>query len=246
MKQNRSLGRHVRSDRNNFQGCLAINYYEAVTHCLKQFYSCTVSARKDRPLRTSNALGSTMLLLAVSFVGANAFAQATTWKIDPSHSGVEFQIKHLGVSTVRGSFSHPAGIVMLDEKDMTKSHVDATIDATTVNTNEAKRDEHLKSPDFFNVAQFPRLTFKSTSVGTVDGKLQMVGNLTIAGVTKPVTLLLDGPAPPQKGMGGAIVSGFSATGTLSRKDFNFGSKYGSPVLGDEVKFTIDLEIAKQP
>lgn len=197
-------------------------------------------------MRTSNALRFATLLLAASFARTAASAQTTSWKIDPSHSGVEFQIKHLGVSTVRGSFSHPSGVVILDEKDMSKSHVDATIDATTVNTNEAKRDDHLKSADFFNVAQFPKLTFKSTSVKTVDGKLQMIGDLTLAGVSKPVTLLLDGPAPPQKGMGGATVSGFSATGTLSRKDFNFGSKYGSPVLGDEVKFTIDLEMAKQP
>ena len=188
---------------------------------------------------------SAALLFSTILVAAAGFAQTSTWKIDPTHSGVEFQIKHLGVSTVRGSFSHPTGVIHLDEKDITQSHVDATIDAATVNTNEGKRDEHLKSPEFFNVAQFPTLAFKSTSLVKVGGKLKMTGELTLAGVTKPVTLLVDGPAAPQKGMNGGLVSGFSATGSLSRKDFNFGSKYGAPALGDEVKFTIDIEMDKQ-
>jgi polyisoprenoid-binding protein YceI len=89
------------------------------------------------------------------------------------------------------------------------------------------------------------MTFKSTSVSNSGGKLQMTGDLTLAGVTKPVTLMLDGPAAPQKGMGGKTISGFSATGTIHRSDFNFGQKYTSPMLGDDVKFTIDIEMDKQ-
>ncbi len=191
-----------------------------------------------------------MIRTAAMLVGAGissitAHAQTSTWKIDPVHSGVEFQIKHLGVSTVHGSLARPAGVIHLDDHDITRSAVEATIPADSVNTNDAQRDTHLKSPDFFNVAQFPTLTFKSTSLKKLDGKLQMTGDLTLAGVTKSVTLTLDGPAAPQKGMHGEIVSGFSATGTLSRKDFNFGQKYGPPALGDDVKITIDIEMDKQ-
>ncbi len=175
-----------------------------------------------------------------------AFAQASTWTIDPAHSGVEFSIKHLGVSTVRGSFSGVNGTVVWDEKNVGASKVDATIDTKTVSTGQEKRDEHLKSPDFFDVNQYPTMTFKSTSVRrNGDGKLQIDGELKLGGQTKPVTLDVDGPAAPQKGMGGKLVSGFSATGTIKRSDFNFGQKYGAPMLGDEVKFTIDLEVGKQ-
>lgn len=186
-----------------------------------------------------------LLPVAAMIVAFPVQAQTSTWKIDPVHSGVNFEILHLAVAHVRGSFSHPTGVIHLDEKDITKSTVEATIDTTTVNTNEAKRDEHLKSAEFFDVAKFPTLTFKSTSFTKVGGKLQMTGNLTLDGVTKPVTLEVDGPAAPQKGMQGGIVSGFSASGTLHRSDFNFGSKYGAPILGNDVKFTIDIEMDKQ-
>ena len=179
------------------------------------------------------------LLLALPIV-----AQSSTWTIDSAHSGVEFQIKHLGVSTVRGSFSGVTGTLVWNEKDVSQAHVEAIVDAKTVSTGQEKRDEHLKSPDFFDVAKYPTLTFKSTSVKrSADHKLQIIGDLTLGGQTKPVTLDVDGPATPQKGMQGKLVSGFSATGTIKRKDFNFGQKYGEPVLADEVKFTIDLEVS---
>lgn len=190
------------------------------------------------------ATGAAVLLAGLAVPAA--FAQASTWTIDPAHSGVEFSIKHLGVSTVRGSLSGVTGTVVWDDKNVGASHVEAVIDAKTVNTGQEKRDEHLKSPDFFDVNQYPTLTFKSTSVKrNGDGKLQIVGDLKLGGQTKPVTLDVDGPAAPQKGMGGKTVSGFSATGTLKRSDFNFGQKYSAPMLSDEVKFTIDLEVAKQ-
>lgn len=179
-----------------------------------------------------------------SLAAGSALAQVSSWKIDSSHSGVEFKIRHLGVSNVNGSFSKVAGTVELDETTITNSKVDATIDATTVNTNEAGRDKHLSGPEFFDIAKYPTMTFKSTSVFKENGKLKMTGNLTLGGQTKPVTLEVDGPAAPQKGMHGGMVSGFSATGHLSRKEFNFGQKYGEPVLGDDVKFTIDIEMSK--
>jgi len=196
-------------------------------------------------MKSLHTLRSAALLVAASLVAAVGSAQTSTWKIDPVHSGVEFRILHLGVSHVSGSFSKVTGIVKLDEKEISHSSVEASIDVSTVNTNEPKRDDHLKSPEFFNLAQFPTITFRSTSLSKVGGKLQLTGDLTLAGVTKPVTLAVDGPAAPQKGMGGSTVSGFSATGTISRKDFNFGQKYTPPMLGDDVTFTIDIEMAKQ-
>jgi len=143
----------------------------------------------------------TAALSALLLTGASALAQSS-WTIDTNHSQVNFQIRHLGVSTVRGSLSGVTGTVVWDEKDPSKSSVEATIDAKTVSTNNEKRDAHLKSPDFFNVDKFPTLTFKSTSVTRAAGKLQVIGDLTLAGVTKSVTLDVDGPTPPQKGMGG--------------------------------------------
>ncbi len=185
-----------------------------------------------------------VVMLTAALGATAAHAQATEWKIDPAHSGVDFKIRHLGVSNVNGSFSKVTGTVYLDDKDLTKSKVEAAIDTTTVNTNEAARDKHLSTPEFFDTAKYPTMTFKSTSVFREGSKLKMTGDLTLAGVTKPVTLELDGPAAPQKGQRGGMVSGFSATGSLSRKDFNFGQKYGAPVLGDDVKFTIDIEMDK--
>jgi len=180
------------------------------------------------------------LLLAGTFGATVASAQNPNWTIDKNHTQVNFQITHAAVSTVRGSISNITGTVVWDEKNLSNSSVTATIDATTVSTNNEARDKHLKSPDFFNVEKFPTLTFKSTSVTRTNGKLQVIGDLTLAGVTKSVTLDVDGPTPPVKGMHG-LVMGFSATGVIKRSDFNFGQKFTAPLLGDDVKFTIDIE-----
>ena len=169
-----------------------------------------------------------------------------TWHIDPAHSSANFTIRHMGVSTVHGSLTGIKGDVIWDAADVSHSKVNATIDANTVNTDNTQRDTHLKSADFFNVQQYPTLTFASTQVQRAsDGKLQITGNLTLAGQTHPITLNVDGPATPQKGMHGGLVSGFSASGTLSRKEFNFGQKFSEPMLGDTVTFTIDLEMDQQ-
>jgi polyisoprenoid-binding protein YceI len=188
----------------------------------------------------------TAALSALLLTGVSAFAQssASTWTIDKNHTQVNFAITHMGVSTVRGSISGVTGTIVWDDKNPSKSSVEETIDATTVSTNNDNRDKDLKSPNFFNVEKFPTLTFKSTSVSGANGKLQVVGDLTLAGVTKSVTLTVDGPTAPQKGMGGKTVIGLSGTGTLKRSDFNFGSKYAAPILGDDVQFTIDVEATK--
>ncbi|MEO8989832.1 MAG: YceI family protein [Acidobacteriaceae bacterium] len=188
---------------------------------------------------------SSFAAVALSMLCAGAYAQTSTWTIDPAHSSTEFKIRHLAVSNVRGTITGVKGAVVLDEKDMTKSTVSATMDTATVNTSNEARDKHLKSEAFFDVEKNPTMTFKSTSVTKTGGKLQLVGNLTLNGVTKPVTLDLEGPSPPQTQKNGKVISGFSASGTLKRSDFNFGSKFPSPILGDDVKLNIDVEIDKQ-
>jgi polyisoprenoid-binding protein YceI len=191
------------------------------------------------------------LFLALAFAGVTLAstgvnAQTSTWKIDTAHSSVNFQVRHLAVSTVRGSIGGVAGLVTLDDKDITKSSVSATMETATVNTGTAKRDEDLKSANYFDVAQKPQILFKSTSVTKVDGKLKLIGDLTLTGVTKSITLDLDGPSAPIKNQRGVMVSGFSASGVLNRKDFDFGTKAtGNAAISDEVKFTIDVEIDKQ-
>ena len=187
------------------------------------------------------------LLLAATLFAAAASAQTSTWKIDPVHSSIEFKVRHMGVSNVRGTFTHPTGTVVLNDKDITKSTVEATIDATSVSTNEAARDKHLKSAAFFDIDKNPTMAFKSTSIYKEGGKLMMKGDLTLAGVTKPVVLTLDGPSAPQTDAKGVTRSGFSASGILSRKDFGFGANAGpaNAAIGDEVSISIDVEMDKQ-
>jgi polyisoprenoid-binding protein YceI len=183
----------------------------------------------------------TAALSALLLTGASAFAQSPNWTIDKNHSQVNFATKHMGVSTVRGSISGITGTIVWDEKDLSKSSVEVTMDTTTVNTNNTARDTDLKSDKFFDVTKYPTMTFKSTSVKRVNGKLQVVGDLTLNGVTKSVTLDVDGPTAPQKGMGGKMVIGLSASGLVKRSDFNFAPKMPTMVVSDEVPFTIDAE-----
>lgn len=188
------------------------------------------------------------LLLALStaalyVAGASAYAQ-TTWTIDPAHSSANFTVRHMSVSNVHGSLGGIKGTVNYNEKDITKSTVEATIDVTSISTGVDGRDKDLKSANYFDVEKFPTMTFKSTSITNNGGKLQLIGDLTLHGVTKSVTLDVDGPAPPQTDAKGKTRSGFSAEGTLHRTDFNIG-KAPASMIGDDIKFSIDVEIDKQ-
>lgn len=174
-----------------------------------------------------------------------AMAQESKWAIDPLHSQAGFEIRHMGISNVRGTIGGIKGEIIWDEKNVSKDSVVADLDMNTVSTQADARDKHLKSPDFFDVAKYPTMHFQSTSVSRDGaGKLKVAGNLTISGVTKPVVLDVDGPVPPQKGMKGTPVSGFSASTTIKRADFNIGQKFAPPMVGDEVKITIDVEMDK--
>ncbi len=182
-----------------------------------------------------------LLLLSASLTQA----QTSTWIPDKAHSGVDFSVLHMSLSQVRGHFGNIEGTIVLDESDITKSTVKVTIDMTTVDTGVAGRDGDLKSPNFFDVAQFPSATFVSTTVVKKGNGLTVSGNLTLHGVTKPVVLQVEGPTGPVPGMDKKSHSGFSATTTISRTAFGIASKYPSAVVGDDVKLTIDLDVAKQ-
>jgi len=174
-----------------------------------------------------------------------AMAQTSTWISDPAHSEVDFTITHLSISNVHGRFGKVAATLAFDQADVTKSTVSAIIDVSTVDTSEDARNNHLKTPDFFDIATFPTATFSSTSVAKSGNGLVVNGNLTLHGVTKPVVLNVEGPTGPVQGMDKKQHSGFSATTTLSRSAFGIGAKFPPAVVGDEVKLSIDLDLAKQ-
>jgi polyisoprenoid-binding protein YceI len=188
-------------------------------------------------------------MLAAAAVGtlllvSPAIATAETYKIDPNHSQVGFSIRHL-FSKVPGKFNTYEGTISVDPKDLSKSVVEVSIDTASIDTGNKDRDSHLQSPDFFDAQKFPKMTFRSTSVvpqGT--NKATMKGDLTMHGVTKPVSLEVEilGMGP---GMGGRKVGGFEAKGKINRQDFgvawNKALEGGGAILGDEVDIAINVE-----
>jgi polyisoprenoid-binding protein YceI len=185
----------------------------------------------------------------LALTAAAASAQVSKWQIDPAHSEADFTIKHMGISNVHGRFGNVSGSLALDEKDITKSTVNSTVDITTVDTGVAQRDTHLKSPDFFDATKYPQMTFVSKSLSDANGQLQLSGDLTIHGVTRPVTLALEGPSKEQLDPYGKTRRAFSATTTIHRQDFgltwNGNLKSGDSILGDDVKVELDIELIKQ-
>jgi polyisoprenoid-binding protein YceI len=187
------------------------------------------------------------LAVLLSLAPALALAAPTTWSVDPSHSQVGFAVKHLVISNVRGEFGAYQGKVVLDEADVTKSSVAATLDVNSLNTKVADRDAHLKSADFFDVAKYPSITFKSTKVAKAGpDRLQVTGELTLHGVTKPVVLDVT-TSPEVKGMFGETRRAFAATTRIQRKDYGLTWNKvveAGPAVGDEVTIALDLEAVK--
>ncbi len=182
------------------------------------------------------------LLLATGLLSGTA-AAADMFKIDPSHTSATFRVLHQGYSYVTGRFNEIAGDVVFDEKDFLKSQVNVIIKTDSVDTNHKKRDGHMRSPDFFNTKEFPEMTFKSTGVKQAGDKSgQLMGDLTILGVTKPVTLdvTFNRIAPNSKNI---VIAGFSASGMIKRTDF--GMTYGLKGIGDEISISIEAEAHKQ-
>jgi polyisoprenoid-binding protein YceI len=191
-----------------------------------------------------------IIAVAAVCLALPAASPAGTWKFDPAHTGVQFKVRHLMVSNVRGVFENVSGNIHYDEKDISKSSAEIVIDAASINTRVAKRDKHLKSPDFLDAEKYPSLIFKSKKVEkTGDGNLKMTGDLTIRGVTKEVVLEIEGPTPPIKDPWGNTRVGGVATTKINRKDYgltwNKALETGGVVVGDEVEITIDIEILKE-
>jgi polyisoprenoid-binding protein YceI len=193
----------------------------------------------------------TMAALIAALFLLPAFAHSEVWMIDTPHSAAQFSVRHMMISNVKGEFTKVTGTVDFDDKDITLSKVDAAIDATTISTREPKRDAHLKSPDFFDVAKFPTITFKSASVSkAADGRLKVTGDLTMHGVTRQVVLEVEPLSAPIRDRSGAMHAGTSATTRINRKDFgiayNSVLETGGVMVGDEVTITIDVELVKRP
>jgi polyisoprenoid-binding protein YceI len=198
-------------------------------------------------LKTAQRTGivSAIALLA----SLSALAQTSTWNIDPAHSTAQFTVRHLAISNVTGNFTKLTGSVVLNEKDLTQSQVSASIDVSSVDTRVEARNKDLKSPNFFDVEKYPTIEFKSKRIVNDGGKLQVIGDLTIHGTTREVTLDVDGPTPELADPWGNSRRGISATTTINRKDFNLVYnnvlKTGEAVVGDNVKIQIDAEMVKK-
>jgi polyisoprenoid-binding protein YceI len=180
------------------------------------------------------------IVFLAHLAGPLAVAQTQTWYLDPNHSSAQFSVRHLGISTVRGTFNKIGGVVE-DSPDLSKASVKVTIDASSVDTRVEARDKDLRSDHFFDVTKYPNITFQSKRVeSSGEGKLKVTGDLTIHGVTKEVVLDVDGPTPPIKDPRGGLHRGLSATTKISRADY--GMTYDAPMVGDEVGIQLDVEL----
>jgi polyisoprenoid-binding protein YceI len=179
---------------------------------------------------------------------ATSTPATTTWNIDPAHSSAEFKVKHMMISNVKGSFSGLSGVLTEHASDSTLSSVEASIPVATISTGDPQRDGHLKSADFFDAEKYPTLNFKSTKVVRQGDTYEVTGDLTIDGVTKPVTFAVDGPSAPGKDPWGNTRIGLSATTKINRKDFGLGwnaaLETGGFLVGEEIAITLDVEFIK--
>jgi len=179
-----------------------------------------------------------------------ALTCAVTWEMDPAHSSFQFKVRHMTVSNVKGDFSKLQGIAVIDDKDITQMTVEVTIDATSVNTGHAQRDEHLRGPDFFDVTRYPTVTFVSRRVTKIDAdRLKVTGDLTIHGVTREITVDVEGPTAEVKDPGGNSRRGATATAKISRRDFGLtwskALDSGGLVVGDEVNIYVEVELVRK-
>jgi polyisoprenoid-binding protein YceI len=192
------------------------------------------------------ALAAVFALTSLAPVPARA---ADTYEIDPAHTAVQFSVRHMMISNVRGEFTKLSGKAVGDVARPTEAMVEATIEAASIDTRNEKRDEHLRSPDFLDVAKFPTLTFKSTKVEKAGDGWKLTGDLTLHGVTKPVVLDVSNVTPPTKDPWGNTRIGAQAATKISRQDFgivfNKTLDGGGVLVGDEIAITIDVEVTKK-
>ncbi|BCS53363.1 YceI family protein [Geobacter sp. SVR] len=189
-------------------------------------------------------------IATITALALPALAPASTWNIDPDHSNVGFKVRHLMVSNVKGNFEKHTGVIDLNDKDITKSRVEVTIDTNSINTNVQKRDEHLRSADFFDVAKYPTMTFVSKKVAKAgQDKLKVTGDLTLHGVTRQVVLDVDGLSKESKDPWGNIRRGTTASTKINRKDYglvwNAALETGGVAVGEEVTITMEIEMIRK-
>ena len=182
-------------------------------------------------------------LAGVALLAVSVCARADIWQIDPAHTAAQFSVRHMGISTVRGAFTKVSGSVQYDPADPAKASIDVTIDAASIDTRVSMRDDDLRSPNFFDVAKYPTLTFKSRTVEPAGkGMLKVTGDLTIHGVTREVVLEVEVTGEPVKDPRGNLHLGASASTKISRKDF--GVTGAAMMVGDDVSITIDVELVR--
>jgi polyisoprenoid-binding protein YceI len=184
--------------------------------------------------------------VAATFPGT----KSTEWQIDPAHSAAHFSVRHLMISNVRGEFNKLSGIVILSPADLTRSTVEISLETSSLNTREPQRDEHLRSADFFDVANYPAITFRSTRIAPAgEEHFKLTGDLTIRGVTKEITFDVEGPIPAMKDPWGNVRAGVMATAKINRKDFglvwNVPIEGGGVLVGNEVSITIEAELVQK-
>ncbi len=190
------------------------------------------------------------LTLAAVAILAPRPARSATWEIDPAHTSVQFSVRHMMVSNVRGQFGKVAGRVQADEAKPEATRIEATIEAASIDTNNQKRDDHLRGPDFLDAAKFPTITFTSKKVEKAgEAAWKVTGDLTLHGVTREVVLDVEDPTGPRKDPMGSMRAGAQARTKINRQDFGISySKAldgGGLVVGNEVTITIDVEVVSK-
>lgn len=190
------------------------------------------------------------VLVAAGLLVSASLTYGENYTIDSAHSAADFSVKHMMIANVQGEFSGVKGTVSYDPANPKNSSIKAVIDVATLKTNDPDRDKHLKSPDFFDLAKYPTMNFESTDFVDNGGKLQIKGNLTLHGVTKLVTLDVDGPSAEMKDPWGNMRRGVSATTTIHRQDYglvwNKSLDGGGVLVGDDVKVTLNIEGVRKP
>lgn len=185
----------------------------------------------------------------MSATPATTTSGLSTWKIDPAHSSAEFKVKHMMISNVKGKFHGISGVLTLNEADVTKSRVESSIDLSSLTTGDEQRDGHLKSPDFFEVEKYPKMTFKSTEVRKTGAtEFAVVGELNLHGVTRNVSFAVEELSAPGKDPYGNVRLGLEATTRINRKDFgltwNAALETGGVLVGEDVQITLDIQFIK--
>lgn len=183
-------------------------------------------------------------------MGTTPTAAAVTYEIDSSHSGAQFKVRHMMIANVKGDFTKVSGKVAFDPANLASSSIDVSIDAASIHTREPQRDEHLRSADFLDVANYPAITFRSKKVARA-GKdaYEVAGDLTIRGTTREVKLVVDSVTPEAKDPWGGFRRGATAATTIHRKDFglvwNVALETGGLLVGEEVHITIEVELVRK-